>query len=182
MTGRLHAIELDFSFEDLWNQVGFALAHAVHSMSLGEDPGTMVVACSPAGSQLVRFESETVLKSIENAGRWLSEHASGTQAVLVFDASVDWAAEEEIETLVAEPYNSGEAMAMRIMLPYRSVASPEGFGILSYPHLATERGDQYDLHLVRLDEVAPQLAEGVYAGWMSHPMGPRLWPDFESRD
>lgn len=123
---------------------GFALAHATWSVSNGETLCTMAVTECRADQELIRFESDSIPDSIENA----REHLIGLQGdidrwALVFDGYITIKTEKK-DALIIQAWSKQGETPLRIIQAYQTKALFQRFKILGAPRFVDKSGAQFE--------------------------------------
>jgi hypothetical protein len=169
---------LSADLPDAWSAAGWALSHALWSVSDGEALATFAVVAGPNGATLVRFTGEEPHAAQATARKHIAEEFSLWPTVLVSQAELDLGA-GRLDTFVAEVFRPG-AKPRVLALPWK----PGSAGKVEVPSLPVFVGGwpSEDRNPVigaadALDPDAdPAVYEAFHAGWLRQPFGKRFWP------
>lgn len=152
---------------------GFFVSHAVWLISknagiLGPFAG---FEASDHQRSLVHFDDEEFQLRVDTAKKWLEENPDGAvHAVLIFDGFV-LLPRGKTDALIIEVRKYGaEPGSLSMLVPYRPLTTPEGFGVYR-PRYLEYSGSQEE----SLSENYVVLDESFWSGVASHDDGAAAW-------
>ena len=146
---------------------GFFAAHAIWCVSTGETLIPMVGLERGEERTLVRFATEELSEGATKAREHLEANPDGfDRAVMVVDGYVTLGGNKS-DALIIEVVEYEPRRSIKIIVPYRSASTPDGFAVHRPKFLAAE-GDSSEL---------AQLGDAYFGGVDAHEEGAKVWND-----
>jgi hypothetical protein len=144
---------------------GFALSHAIWSVSDGATLCTLAFTENENERRLYRFEADSISKSVEIANQKLSElQPMIKQWALVYDGYMNLNS-EKVDALIVQLWSVSQISA-KIVQKYKSAKYWRGFKVLGNPMFIDATGS-----IIESKQFQDWLLEGI----LQHPKVARLW-------